>query len=140
MIVQKFNTDNFKDLCIVLALFDVAFPDLQEHFDRLFYYIFVKTDVINQTFAEFRQTNIETRKNRMVSADVTYEQLTILCFSLAFLLKILAETFPDIAIHSDRVLYEVRIALGNNLEPFEVFHKTNQMCRQVVNTKVKGVG
>lgn len=131
---------NFKELLSVFAPFDAAFPEHQEHFDRLFYYVLVKLDGYCASFEDFRKNGIITRRERKNLPKPTNDELIFLCINLANQTRNIALNFPDIAIHADRAIYEVINSLKPIGSSFEDFHKNLHMTRVALTARVKGVG
>jgi hypothetical protein len=144
MRTDYFGDRDFDLLLTLLNPFDTTFPAIQIHADRLLYELAValSNGGADETFDEFRERGIQSRKNRGAVFFHPKSEIVCLFNPLVKIITLIALQFPAINEHTDRVVYELGKALGTavSMPTFEEFHLEHRLIRSVVNSKTRGVG
>ena len=139
-----FNDREFELMLTLLSPFDVAFPAIQIHADRLLYELAnaMSDGGADETFEEFREKGIQSRRSRGAVYFHPKSEIGCLFKPLVKIITLIALQYPDLDEHTDRFVYELGKALGTavSMPTFEEFHLEHRMIRSIVNSKARGVG
>jgi len=139
-----FTEKDFDLLMDYLKPFDDTFPHLQEHFDRLFYYLVESMPEISdcetyESFDEFRQIALEARANRKIIPERDLHKLALLLISVSEVIRNIPARFPHLVIPSLRVLFEMANVVMPSKATFDEYLAESKSLA-AVNSNVKGVG
>lgn len=118
---MKYTTEEFCELSALLLPFGAAFPEMWIHFDRLKFYLKIKCINFRQTFDTFHRSENERRSFRQVRT-FHWDELAFLLLPLGNALRNISCRFPDLAIHADRVFFEILNGLRPMESDFQTFH------------------